>query len=378
MELRTENWKEFKIGDLFDYQNKTKKKDSFKKQSVYDSTFCIPAISSTVINNSFGYYVKESDHEVINKECISITSNGDAGKVYVQTIPFAIAQDAYVLFLKESLIEINIRKIYLFLAAVIEKKLIQKYSYTNKAVWSKVKNDIIKLPAVYNSDKKDYEPDWSFMEEYISFIEDKYIDKIDEENKEKIALAMEVTGITEEQLDGELVVEEPKRVEEFRVGDLFKFRHGERLTVADREPGNIPFITAGAEKRGIKEHIANHRKLYKNPITIDMFGNTFYHNLKMDGDDNIYFLMGENISENTKLYIATALNKKLSNRYSYSEQFRQKQLNSLIVVLPAIDESTPDFKYMEKAIYIYIKATIKDWKLAGEEKVRMLRKIISV
>lgn len=353
MELRTEKWKEFKIGDLFDVQNKTKKKDSFKKQSVYDSTFCIPAISSTVINNSFGYYVKESDHEVINKECISITSNGDAGKVYVQTIPFAIAQDAYVLSLKENLIEINIRKIYLFLAAVIEKKLIQKYSYTNKAVWSKVKNDIIKLPAVYNSDKKDYEPDWSFMEEYISFIENKYIDKIDEDNKEKIALAMEVTGITEEELDGELVIEEPKRVEEFRVGDLFELGHGERLTVADREPGNIPFITAGAEKRGIKEHIANNRKLYKNPITIDMFGNTFYHNLKMDGDDNIYFLMGENISENTKLYIATALDKKLSNRYSYSEQFRQKQLNSLMVVLPAIDESTPDFEYMEKSIYIY-------------------------
>lgn len=360
MELRTEEWKEFKIGDLFDSENGD---TDIKREDVNNSGY--PVITSGTEN--FGILgSSDIDAKLIDKNTITIDMFGN---VYFRNFKYKMVTHARVFALipKKAISQ----KSLLFIATTLFY-LKEKFGYSHMCSFNKIKKKHILLP------EKDGEPDWSFMEEYISFIENRYIDKIDEDNKEKIKLAMKVTGITEEQLDGELVVEEPKRVEEFRVGDLFEFGHGERLTVADREPGNIPFITAGAEKRGIKEHISNHRKLYKNPITIDMFGNTFYHNLEMDGDDNIYFLMGENISENTKLYIATTLNKKLSNRYSYSEQFRQKQLNSLIVVLPAIDKSTPDFEYMEKAIYIYTKAKIKDWKLAGEEKVRILREIISV
>lgn len=381
MELRTENWKEFKFGDLFEYQNKTKKIDDFKKQSVYDSTFCIPAISSTVINNSFGYYVKEADHEIIDKECISITSNGDAGKVYVQTIPFAIAQDAYVLFLKESLIEINIRKIYLFLAAVIEKKLIQKYSYTNKAVWSKVKNDIIKLPAVYNSDKKDYEPDWPFMEEYISFIENRYIDKIDEKNKEKIRLAMEVTGITEEELDGELVVEEPKRVNEFRVTDFFKLmpvqNDIDRNLISNSGQTNV--YSSTTSNYGLMGYIDNepfYKITNKNPYYIIFGDHTREFNFVYDSfctTDNVKVLSPVIKSKQVNLYLLTAWKKAIPD-LGYSRHWSKAK--NIMLSLPAIDEKTPDFQYMENVIYIYIAAKIKDWKLVGEEKVRMLRKII--
>lgn len=136
---------------------------------------------------------------------------------------------------------------------------------------------------------------------------------------------------------------------EFRIGDLFKTYHGSRLKVKDRVEGNIPFITAGEEGRGIKEYVSNHRKLYENPITIDMFGNTFYHNLKLDGDDNVYFLVNEKLSYRVKLYISTVLNKVLTQRHSYTKQFRQNDLDKLTLLLPSKNDE-PDWDFMEEFI----------------------------
>ena len=136
---------------------------------------------------------------------------------------------------------------------------------------------------------------------------------------------------------------------EFKVSDIFKLYHGSRLTLENRVPGKTPFITAGEENKGITNYISNYRILYKNPITIDMFGNTFYHNLDLDGDDNVYFLVNNDLNQNIKLYIATIISKHLKNKYNYSKQFRQKTLDDLIILLPTKNDQ-PDFDYMEEYI----------------------------
>ena len=170
MKLNTDKWKEFRIGDLFNSIRKTALINGFTKQEFANSEYTTPALSSVTTNNSLGFYVKEGEHNVINDICLSVTANGiNTGTLFLQTKPFAIAQDAYVIYLKDNFNVLDNEQIYLFLATSVEKSLLQKYDYANKATWNKVKNEFILLPT------KNNEPDWYFMEEYIKEIEEKYI-----------------------------------------------------------------------------------------------------------------------------------------------------------------------------------------------------------
>ena len=153
-----DRYEEFRVGDLFNHIGKTAVVDPASKREYEDETYNVPALSSTVTNNSFGYYANPEEHNIIDKVCLSVTSNGHAGKVYLQNQPFVIAQDAYVIYLKND----NRLNVHLFIACVLEKLLMPKYNYNNKAVWNKVKNEKITLPAIDENT-----PDFDYMEKAI-------------------------------------------------------------------------------------------------------------------------------------------------------------------------------------------------------------------
>lgn len=249
MELTTKDWKEFRIGDLFDQIGSTAVKKPFDKRNMPEDEFIIPALSSKIDNNSFGFYVREEDHLLINRLCLSVTLNGDAGKVYVQNKAFAIAQDAYAIYLKDDFNILNNEAIYLFLATIMEKVLIPKYGYTNKATWNKVKKETLLLPS------KNDEPDWDFMEEFIKGIEEKYIKNVDKYNQENIDKALSVTGLTTADLNSNLEAKPADRYEEFRVGDLFDVStirgvNNESLN-NDYSKGKYRYITRTSLNNGI-------------------------------------------------------------------------------------------------------------------------------
>lgn len=119
-------------------------------------------------------------------------------------------------------------------------------------------------------------------------------------------------------------------------GGLFFCSRGVRFTKLEREVGNIPLLTAGIGKgQGVAQFVAKNSKmtLYKNDITIDMFGLVFYHDYEHYGDDNIHFLVNDTFSDRVKLYITTVIQKTL-NGYSYGKQFRMGDLNKLFIKLP--------------------------------------------
>lgn len=47
------------------------------------------------------------------------------------------------------------------------------------------------------------------------------------------------------------------------------------------------------------------------------------------------------------------MTKQLKEIYSYQNKAGWSKVKNEELLLPAIDENTPDFEYMEKAIYIY-------------------------
>lgn len=146
-----------------------------------------------------------------------------------------------------------------------------------------------------------------------------------------------------------------KHYAEFKVSDLFEYDNGSRLNTALRIKGKTPFLTAGFENRGLYGYVGNDITMFHKPITIDMFGNCFYHSYDCGGDDNVYFLEGD-YSVRQKLYIASVLHKNLSPIYSYAKQFRKKQLDQLTITLPITDDTIdtdspePDWEYMEEYI----------------------------
>ena len=154
---------------------------------------------------------------------------------------------------------------------------------------------------------------------------------------------------------------------------LFTCSRGVRLTKLDRIVGNVPLLTAGVGLgEGVAGYISPNPKmtLYANDITIDMFGLCYYHDYEHYGDDNIHFLVNDNISDKAKLYITSCLSKVVQG-YSYSNQFRMRILDCLTITLPTLDELdenspyseegfVPDFDFMAKYIKAIEKIVIAD------------------
>ena len=135
---------------------------------------------------------------------------------------------------------------------------------------------------------------------------------------------------------------------EYKLTDIgFTIYHGERQRQADRIDGNVPLLTARKENQGVAAYISNPLCIYKDPITVDMFGNCFYHKGSYAGDDNIYFFVNPTLSDNIKLFISGVINTRNSILYNFKTQFRQPNANKLTVLLPQ-KNSQPDWLFMDE------------------------------
>ena len=121
------------------------------------------------------------------------------------------------------------------------------------------------------------------------------------------------------------------------------------MTKADRVTGETPFLTAGQENQGVACYIGNNWEKYINPITVDMFGNCFFHNGIYSGDDNIYFFTSDEIHNRSKLFIANCMARETFGKYSYGKQFRQPNADNLVASLP-VRNGEIDFDFMESFI----------------------------
>ena len=137
---------------------------------------------------------------------------------------------------------------------------------------------------------------------------------------------------------------------EFKVSKLFKPFHGKRLVKKNRIPGKIPFLTAGFDNQGVTNYLSGNFQIWHKPITIDMFGNCFYHDFNCTGDDNVYALVNDKVSNLSKLFIASVLNTQLNIQFSYKDQFRQNDLDKLVIKLPVDSNGDPDWQYMDTYI----------------------------
>jgi hypothetical protein len=140
------------------------------------------------------------------------------------------------------------------------------------------------------------------------------------------------------------------------LNELFHYERGVRLTKGNRENGEIPLVTAGKENEGVAENITNKEMIrYRNAVTIDMFGNSFYRKYPFCCDDNILVIKPKygSFTKYTGLFIASVLNID-TYKCAYGRQYRQKTFMQHKIKLPATKEGNPDWQFMEN----YVKSLI--------------------
>lgn len=136
----------------------------------------------------------------------------------------------------------------------------------------------------------------------------------------------------------------------FELCSIFKNFHGKRLVKTMRRSGTYPLLTAGNTNNGVTEFIKNtDMNYFKDFISVDMFGNAFYHPYNATGDDNIYFFKCDKLSKYIKLFIVVCINSQ-KEKFSYGKQFRQYNADNMRIMLPIDVRGMPDYTFMEQYI----------------------------
>lgn len=329
--IDTREWKEFVLQDIFEIKHPRS-----RSQSQYENGD-IPYVSSGAYNNGIAAYLTPKNGEKLDRgNCITVSPLD--GSSYWQEDDFLGrgGSGASISMLYNS----NLNQYSaLFVCAAI-KAVSAKYGYDNLLNSNNLKMLKIKLPTTSEN-----LPDYAYMEQYMRSLED--------------SVSSSLTALQSAQ---EL---EKKKIDisnwkEFNMADLgFTNHHGSRIKKADRIDGNTIFLTAGKENCGVVGTIGNKIAIWHNPITIDMFGNTFYHDYDCAGDDNIYALVNDNLTQHVKMFLAAVIAAKNSNQYSYEDQFRQDNVDNLSILLPVTADNKPDWNYMEKYVQFVLSMTTK-------------------
>ena len=193
----------------------------------------MPYVSSSAANNGVDNFVSNTQRVRIFANCLSLANSGSVGSSFYE--PFAFVASDHITHLKN---ERYNKYHYLFIAA-LTNRLSQKYNFNREINDNRISREKIMLPVDETS-----KPDLDFMEAYCKEREQQLIEKY----KMFIGRIAQSGGVKQPV--------NPAKWKEFYVDDIFTISPGKRLTKADMDSGNIPFIGATDSNNGITNWIA--------------------------------------------------------------------------------------------------------------------------
>lgn len=146
--LQTEEWHEFKIGELFSLKNGIKYPSYDREQGV------LPLVSTTSTNNGISDYISNRPEKYNN--ILTVAYSGSVGATFYQEKEVFVGETVFALVPK---FKMN-KYIAMFLCTIMNFHNF-KYTYGRKIIGTRYIDDVIKLPTLDNN------PDWYFMENYI-------------------------------------------------------------------------------------------------------------------------------------------------------------------------------------------------------------------
>lgn len=327
MELKINQWKEFKVSEIF---KKTKIK---KYSSIPKETGNFPFISSKSDNNGVVKFCKPDYKKSILKNAITVSTNGANFDCFYHKYEFVAGSDIEVLHSNK----LNENRA-IFICTVLKKNQ-KKYSYANKAKNNAVFDTMIKLPATI-----DGYPDWEYMEKYIEFLlkDQKQINQLSKPcNNNKITLNISSWN-------------------KFKIGDLFQIYSSKncldqnKIIINDNLERKYNYITRKDTNNGIHSKICMQltKINFGNCLTIGLDTQTiFYQSDDFYTGQNIHILRINNGNKYHYFFLMSILRKKIKELYSWGGNgLTLSRLKNNVIQLPTNNEGDPDWEYMEQYI----------------------------
>lgn len=353
-------FKEFKIEDLFEY--KTGDVDLQKTDLTETGEWVVTA--GTTNHGLLGKTTKTA--KIISKNTITIDMFGYA---FYRNFDYKMVTHARVFAIIPK-IKCN-ERIGLFLTGSLAylKKL---FSYQNMCSFSKIKDLTIQLPVTPSG-----EIDFDYMEQYVEKIEKQYV--------EKIALMLKASGLDNYQLTEEekAILKEEKEKKEFKIEELFNVESSKKIFHANNvvikncpEKDFYPYVVRSAQNNGVVGYI-NEKKEYLNPKNTLSFAQdtfvVFYQNQDYFTGNKVKILNPKiKFNQNIGLFITSVFNVLLKN-YSWGVGSTTETIKNYKIQLPITSTGEIDFDYMEKYISAIIKTKIKNVVLEINKKLELYK-----
>lgn len=321
MNLDIENWKQFRIGDLFEIENGKKYPSDMRESGK------LPLISTSAQNNGVSDHIAtRKDHVYSN--FLTVAYSGSVGATFYHKENVFVGETVFALLPKFKCNEY----IGYFLSTILNFEN-YRYDYGRKIVGSKYIDFVIKLPTTEQGT-----PDWKFMEEYIKSLHCK---PLTTKNKSENNLKLNTN-----------------EWKPFEIGELFDVQLSKGdLKLNEVDCGIIPLISSGDTNNGYIGKISKigdgKAEIFtKNKITLDMFGNAYYQDKDFfavsHGRVNILSPKFE-LNKYIGLFIIPIIEME-QYKYSYGRAIYSKVAENMIINLPATEQGIPDWKFMEQYI----------------------------
>lgn len=144
----------------------------------------------------------------------------------------------------------------------------------------------------------------------------------------------------------------------FRYDEIFEIKKGKRLTKADMQDGNIPYIGAIDSNNGISAYISNDVHLHQgNTITVSYNGSiaeAFYQTTKFWATDDVNVLYPKfTLNRYIAMFLITLIHRE-KYRFNYGRKWDKELMEASLIKLPAVkiapSEYEPDWQFMEDYI----------------------------
>ena len=182
-------WREFRIGDLFEKLNLRFKKSKFEKDTdiskIRTEVYSLPLVNAKDGDNGVMYYGKPEDFESAEMT-IDIVNDGavSTGNVYSQPQKTGVLYNAYLIKPKFTATTQTLH----FFTASIFKSIKTKFGYEYKASWDRVQAENISLPV------RDGAPDYAAMQDFISAVQKLVIKDVVKYADTRIAATKKTVG----------------------------------------------------------------------------------------------------------------------------------------------------------------------------------------
>ena len=320
--LSDREWKEFKIGDLFDNFHGRRLTNANRKNGN------IPFLTASEINQGVSAFLK---NEKLDKYKDSITIDM-FGHVFFHNYECS-GDDNIYFFISEKLSN-TIKR---FISQCMQNSC-YRFSY-GKQFRQKFADKLIILLSV----SENGEPDFDFMENYIHELEQ---EKLSEYKTYAQKLVSELSYQDIEPLEN-------KEWKAFLLTDLFEtIQRGKRLTKEKQKDGSIPYVSSSAQNNGVDNFISNGTgvRIFENCLSLansGSVGSCFYEPFKFVASDHITHLRNLKNTKYSYLFTATLLNR-LSQKYNFNREINDKRISNEIIILPITSHGKPDYIYMEQ------------------------------